>query len=94
MIKSCFKRQKTCLKTDPNSVLFSEEKIDTRLLKKFKKSKYAKDTLSLKLIYLVDNKLEDEEKAPTRVIMLKKEKQTDQIYLALIGPFQLIHVDV
>ena len=23
------------LKTDPNSVLFSEEKIDTRLLKKF-----------------------------------------------------------
>ena len=30
------------LKTDPSSVLFFEEKIDTRLLKKFKKSKYAK----------------------------------------------------
>ena len=30
------------LKTDPNSVLFSEEQIDKRLLKKLKKSKYKK----------------------------------------------------
>ena len=74
MIKSYFKRQKTYLKTDPNSVLFSEEKIDTRLLKKFKKSKYAKDTLLLKLIYLVDNKLGDEEKASTRVDYVEKRE--------------------
>ena len=33
------------LKTDPNRVLFSEEQIDKRLLKKFKKSKYAKGSL-------------------------------------------------
>ena len=36
------------LKTDPNSILFSEEKIDTRLLKKLKNSKYAKDSLLFK----------------------------------------------
>ena len=36
------------LKTDPNSILFSEEKIGTRLLKKLKNSKYAKDSLLFK----------------------------------------------
>ena len=38
------------LKTDPLSVLFSEEQIDKQLLKKFKKSKCKKDALLLKLI--------------------------------------------
>ena len=38
----------TNLETDPNSVLFSEEKIDERLFKKLKKSKYFKDSLFLK----------------------------------------------
>ena len=37
----------TSLKTGPNSVLFSEEKVDKRLLKQFKKSKYMKDSLPL-----------------------------------------------
>ena len=45
------------LKTDPNSVLFSEDKIDNRLLKKLKKSKYLKDSQLLKLIILADNKI-------------------------------------
>ena len=49
----------TSLKTDPNSVLFSEEKIDERLFKKFKKSKYAKDPILLKIINLVDIKLDN-----------------------------------
>ena len=48
----------TNLKTDPNSVLFSEEKIDEQLLKKLKKSKYVKDSLFLQLIILADNRLE------------------------------------
>ena len=52
----------TSLKTDPNSVLFSEEKIDEQLFKKFKKAKYVKDSLFLKLILLADNRLEDEKK--------------------------------
>ena len=78
------------LKTDPNSVLFSEEKIDTRLLKKFKKSKYAKDSLFLKLIYLVDNKLEDEEKVPTRVDYVEKREIDRSTLYSFDGPFQLI----
>ena len=44
--KEVLKEERTIfnsLKTDPNSVLFSEEKIDNRLLKKLKKSKYLKD---------------------------------------------------
>ena len=32
------------LETDPNSALFSQEKIDNRLLKKLKKLKYLKDS--------------------------------------------------
>ena len=48
----------TNLKTDPNSILFSEEKIDEQLLKKLKKSKYVKDSLFLQLIILADNRLE------------------------------------
>ena len=64
----------TRLETDSNSILFSEEKIDPRLLKKFKKSKYVKDSLVLKLIYLADNKLDDEDKVLTRVYYVEKEK--------------------
>ena len=64
----------TRLETDSNSVLFSEEKIDPRLLKKFRKSKYVKDSLVLKRIYLADNKLDDEDKVPTRVDYVEKEK--------------------
>ena len=82
------------LKTDPNSVLFSEEKIDTRLLKKFKKSKYAKDSLFLKLIYLVDNKLEDEEKVPTRVDYVEKREIDRSTLYSFDGSFQLIDADV
>ena len=44
----------TSLKTNSNSVLFSEETIGERLLKKLKKSKYAKDSLLLKFINLID----------------------------------------
>ena len=38
------------LKIDPSSVLFSEERIDDRLLKKLKKSRYLKDSQLLKLV--------------------------------------------
>ena len=96
MKKSCYKKAKdifSSLKTDLNSVLFSEEKIDTRLLKKFKKSKYAKDSLLLKLIYLVDNTLEDEEKVPTRVNYVEKREIDRSTLYSFDGPFQLIHAD-
>ena len=57
----------TSLKTDPNSVLLSEKEIDERLLKKCKISKFAKDSLLLKIISFVDIKLDNEDKLPTRV---------------------------
>ena len=71
------------LKTDSSSVLFSKQKIDTRLLKKLKKSKYSKDSLLLKLINLADNKLEDEEKVPTRVDYVEEREIEDQLYIVL-----------
>ena len=65
------------LKTDPNSVLFSEERIDQRLWKKLKKLKYLKDSQLLKLILLADNKdFLDDDKTPTRADYVKKEKLT------------------
>ena len=75
-------------------LFFSEEKIDTRLLKKFKKLKYAKDSLLLKLIYLVDNKLENEEKVPARVYYVEKREIGRSTLYNFDGPFQLIHADV
>ena len=68
------------LKTDPNSVLFSEENIESRLLKKLKKSKYAKDFLLLKLIGLVEQKMDDEEKVPTRIDYVEK-REIDRLTL-------------
>ena len=64
------KRIFSSLKTDPNSVLLSEEQIDKRLLKKSKKSKYKKDTLLLKFILLVEHL----PKHLPGLISLKKEK--------------------
>ena len=82
------------LKTDPNSLLFSKEKIDSRLLKKLKKSKYVKDSLLLKLIGLVEQKIDDEEKVPTRVDYVEK-REIDRLTLySFDGPFQFIHADM
>ena len=61
------------LKTDPNSVLFLEERIDQRLWKKLKKLKYLKDSQPLKLILLADNKdFLDDDKTPTRTDYVEK----------------------
>lgn len=61
--KSIFKNSKT----DPNSILFSEEKLGNRLLQILKKSRFGKDSLLLKLINLSEQKIDDEDKVPTRV---------------------------
>ena len=84
----------TSLKTDPNSVLFSEEKIDEQLFKKFKKAKYVKDSLFLKLILLADNRLEDEKRKPTRAYFIKKRAIDRSTLYSFDGLFQLVHVDV
>ena len=82
------------LKTAPNSVLFSEEKIDSRLLKKLKKSKYAKDSLLLKLIGLVEQIIDDEEKVLRRVDYVEKGEIDRSTLYSFNGLFQLIHADV
>ena len=84
----------TALKTDPNSILFSEEKIDNRLLKKLQKSKYEKDSLLLKLIRLTGSKFNDKEKTPTRVDYIKKREIDRSTLYSFDGPFQLIHADL
>ena len=44
--------------TDFKSVLFTEEKLNNRLLKGFKKSSYSNDKLLLKLINLIENDID------------------------------------
>ena len=63
-------------------------------MKKFKKSKYAKNSLLFKLIYLDDNKLDDKEKVPTRADYVEK-REIDRSNLYIFdGSLQLIHADV
>ena len=90
MIKKYLKKAKnifTALKTDPNGILLSEEKIDNRLLKKLQKSKQEKDSLLLKLIRLTGSKFNDKAKHQQESIISKKEKQTDQLYIVLMNCF-------
>ena len=85
-IKNYYEKQEnkfSSLKTDPNSNLFSKEKIDKRLLKKLKKSKYEKESFLLKLLLLADNNLEDEEKVTTRVDFVKK-REIGQLFIVLM----------
>ena len=83
------------LKTDPVSVLFPEELLDNRLLKKLKKSKYEKDTELLKLINLANGKdFLDDNKVPTRTDYVEKREIDRSTLCSFDGPFQLLHADV
>ena len=64
------------------------------MFKKLKKSGYAKNSLLLKLIYLVDNKLSNEEKVLIRVDYIEKGEIDRSTLYNFDGPFQLIHTDV
>ena len=65
-----------------------------RLIKKLKKLKYAKDSLLLKLIGLIEQSIDDDEKIPTRVDYLEKGETDRSTLYSFDGPFQLIHADV
>ena len=54
-----------------------------------KKSKYGKDALLLKLIFLADNNLENE-----KVDFVEKREIDSSILYSFDGPFQLVHADV
>ena len=83
------------LKTDPNSVLFLEERIDQRLWKKLKKLKYLKDSQPLKLILLADNKdFLDDDKTPTRADYVEKREVDRSTLYNFDVRFQLLHADM
>ena len=96
--KKVLKETKTilnCLKTELKSVSFSEEKIDKRLLKKTKKSKYLKDSQLLKLLLLADNKdFLDDDKTPTRTDYIEKREIDRSTLYNFDRPFHLLHADV
>ena len=78
---------------------FSEEKLNNRLLKKFKKSSYSKDKLLLKLINLTENDIGQinktkEDEIPTRADYAEKREIGRSKLYSFNGPFQLLHVDV
>ena len=75
--------------------MFSEEKLDNRLLKKLKKSRFAKDSLLLlKLVNPSEQKIDDEDKVPTRVDHIEKREIDRSNLFSFNGLFQLIHADV
>ena len=83
------------LKIDHSSVLFSEERIDNRVLKKLRKSKYLKDAQLLQLINLADNKdFLGDDKAPTRIDYVEKREIDRSTLYSFDGPFQLLHADI
>ena len=76
------------LKTDPNSALFSEERIDQWLLKKLKKSTYSKASQLLKLIHLAGNRdFLDNDKTPTRADYVEKREINRSTLYSLVDPF-------
>ena len=83
------------LKIDPSSVLFSEEIIDNRLLKKLKISKYLKDAQLLKPINLADNKdFLGDDNTPTRIDYVEKMEIGRSTLYSFDRSFQLPHPDI
>ena len=71
-----------------------QEKNRQQTLKKLNKSKYAKDSLVLKLIGLIEQSIDNEGKIPTRVDYAQKREIDRSALQSFDGPFQLIHADV
>ena len=84
------------LKTDPKSVLFSIDELDTKRLKKLKKSPYTKDKQLLKLIDLLENNIKkiNDDKVPIRLDYVEKMEINRSMLYSFNDPFQLLHADV
>ena len=81
---------------DAKSVLFTEENINDKLLKKIKDSKYEKYIEFVKLSDRYVNFLEDEKSTiPIKTTLVEKKKNDiDRSTLySFDGPFQLLHAD-
>ena len=64
------------------------------MLKKLKKSSNSKHNLLLRLINLAEQKINDENKVPTRIDYVKKREIDRSTLYSFDGPFQLIHADL
>ena len=84
------------LKTDPKSVLFSLDELDTKLLKKLKQSPYTTGKQLVKLIDFVENKIKKikDDKVPIRLDYVEKREIDRSVLYSFDGPFQLFHVDI
>ena len=93
-----FKKAKTLfnnLKTDPASVIFAEEFLDNKLLKKLKKLHHDVDKQLFKLVNLADSKnFLDNGKSPTRTDYVEKREIDRSTLYSFDGPFQFLHTDV
>ena len=91
-LKKLFKK----LQTDAKSILFSEEIINDKVLKKLKKSKYNKDIEFLNLFKSNIDFSDDEKKSISlKTAFVKKKDDIDRSTLySFDGSFQLWHADV
>ena len=96
--KKLLKKPKTLFnnqKTDPASVIFAEECLDNRLLKKLKKSSYDVDKQLFKLVNLADSTtFLDDGESPTRTDYVEKKEINRFTLYSFDGPFQILHADV
>ena len=88
------------LQIDSKSVLFTEEKLNDKLLKRLKKSTYKKDKEFVKDFNLLENKKDlfkqkDGYSIPIKAEFIKKSDDIDRSTLFSIqAPFDLLHPDI
>ena len=88
------------LQTDSKSVLFTEEKLNNKLLQKLKKSKYNKDKELVNGLNLLENKADlfkqrDGYSIPIKAEFIQKSDNIDRSTLFSIqAPFDLLHADL
>ena len=84
------------LTTDAKSVLSLGDELNTKLLKKLKKSPYTKGKQLLKLIDLRENKIKkiNDDKVPIRLDYVEKREIHRSTVYSFNFPFQLLHADV
>ena len=85
------------LQTDAKSMLFTEETINEKMLKKLKKSTYVRHKEFVNLsVNSVDSSEDDEKKSlPINTVFVEKKDDIDRSTLySFDGPFQLLHADV
>ena len=84
------------LTTDAKSVLSLRDELNTKLLKKLKKSPYTKDKQLLKLIDLREKKKKkiNDDKVPIMLDYVEKREIDRSTVYSFDFPFQLLHADV